>query len=179
MQPDTGAHRLFRWAYVHDQRNAKFVLVSESCVPLHPLAWMHFFLGADARPRVHEIPDHLGERLAGSTEARFESGLSELRGGVDKSRGKRWVKSLSPLLPEGRRSALLQNRQFLIAGRAEVRSSRRLLSAPPIPRLWPVPIRAAMASPMASQSPTLPVLPVWLPAMYPPCAAGTRLPFGE
>ena len=43
---------LFRYAYWHDESNYKFVLLSESCVPLHPLVAVHRRLLSDNRPRV-------------------------------------------------------------------------------------------------------------------------------
>jgi hypothetical protein len=71
---------------------------------------MHALLTRDARPRVHEIPDHLNRVLERRT-----SGV-----GPDKSRGKRWVPSLAPLIPERQRGAMLQHRQFVVASRREV-----------------------------------------------------------
>lgn len=98
---------LMAYAFHDDDDNYKFLLVSESCVPLHPLAAMHSLLTRDMRPRIHEIPDMLNPST-------YSGGLP------DKSRGKRWVPSLKPLLPASRRGGLLQHRQFVVAGRAEV-----------------------------------------------------------
>ena len=91
---------LFKFAYDEDSRNFKFVLLSESCVPLRPLAAMHALLTRDARPRLELMPGNgapMGFRP-----------------------GKRWIAALEPLLPEAKRQLLLQNRQWLIAGRREV-----------------------------------------------------------
>lgn len=99
---------LFRYAWLDDASNFKFVLVSESCIPMRSLREMHSFLVRDARPRVHELPDHL---LNPPPSARPP----------DKSRGKRWVPSLEPLIPMERRAAMmLQARQWVVASRAEV-----------------------------------------------------------
>ena len=58
---------------------------------------------------VHELPDHL---LTSSVPA-----FSHV---PDKSAGKRWVPSLSPLVPARSFRSLLQQRQFVIASRREV-----------------------------------------------------------
>ena len=106
---DLARMALMRFALAHDQRNFKFVLLSESCIPLHPLPTIHAMLTRDPRPRVHEYPDLL-------TNPPPAAAL----GAPDKSRGKRWVPSLSPLLPEAHRNALLQQRQFVVASRKEI-----------------------------------------------------------
>ena len=104
---------LMAYAYHTDPSNYKFALVSESCVPLHALSHMHAVLTRDPRPRVHEIPDPIVNPIPRSV-------LAKNGPPIDKSRGKRWVPSLEPLLTERHRNAMLQSRQFVVAGRAEV-----------------------------------------------------------
>ena len=105
---------VMRYAYHHDPTNYKFVLVSESCVPLLPLIEMHTLLTKDGRPRIHEIPDNLNPGL------HRDKGVGSSP--QDKSRGKRWVSSLAPLIPMEKRMRMLQHRQFVVASREEVRN---------------------------------------------------------
>ena len=46
---DLARMALFAYAYRNDGRNYKFVLLSESCIPLHPLSRMHALLTRDGR----------------------------------------------------------------------------------------------------------------------------------
>jgi len=116
---------LFRYALEDNPTNYKFVLLSESCIPLHPLSHMHSRLTRDPRPRVHEMPDVRPEtRPEAPTDdtvrERMGPGAWPSTSRSSLKRGKRWVASMAPLITETRRGSLLQARQFVIAGRAEV-----------------------------------------------------------
>lgn len=116
---------LFRYALEDNPTNYKFVLLSESCIPLHPLSHMHSRLTRDPRPRVHEMPDVRPEtRPEAPTDdtvrERMGPGAWPSTSRSSLKRGKRWVASMAPLITQTRRGSLLQARQFVIAGRAEV-----------------------------------------------------------